>query len=161
MFWRILGIVVGALILWFGLKVVVSFFKNRKAILSRFRKQREEHERKKSKIPAYYYVCPFDSTYSGEMQFLGKVYSLVNILHDEIDALKGQPIIGERLQCPRCMRVFGWHQLKKIKTTQISGKIEVKDLPISIVKELRIAGKQGAKAGRILRKIVKAKMEEE
>ena len=65
--------------------------------------------------PTYYYICPFDGTYSGEMQFRGKIYGLASILFDEIDALKGSPLIGERLQCPKCKRIFGWHQLKEMR----------------------------------------------
>ena len=72
-------------------------------------------EEAKMGLKAFYYVCPFDGTYSGEMQYCGKVYGLMNILSDEIDTLKGQPIVGERLQCPKCKRVFGWHQLKKVR----------------------------------------------
>jgi len=69
---------------------------------------------KKNKPPTYYYVCPFDGTYSGEMQYCGKV-KLTHLTFDEIEVLKGSPTIGERLQCPKCKRVFGWHQLKQMK----------------------------------------------
>ncbi len=61
-----------------------------------------------------YYVCPFDGTHSGEMQYCGKI-NLFHTTYDERDALNGTPIIRERLQCPKCQRVFGWHQLKKIE----------------------------------------------
>ncbi len=64
--------------------------------------------------PTYYYVCPFDETYSGKMQFCGKV-DLAQITYDEISVLAGSPTLGERLQCPKCKRVLGWHQLKKVK----------------------------------------------
>ena len=68
----------------------------------------------KIKPTTTYYVCPFDGTYSGEMQYLGKV-NIDHLTFDEIDALKGEPIICERVQCPKCQRVFGWHQLKKVE----------------------------------------------
>ena len=60
------------------------------------------------------YVCPKDGTSSAEMQYLGKI-SFVHITFDEREVLDGDPVIGERLQCPRCQGVFGWHQLKKIE----------------------------------------------
>ena len=81
--------------------------KNRKGIAMKEQKTME------NKIPTYYYVCPFDGTYSGEMQYCGKVTGLTQITFDEINALAGSPILGERLQCPKCKRIFGWHQLKK------------------------------------------------
>lgn len=68
----------------------------------------------KTELKAFYYVCPFDGTYSGEMQYCGKV-KITLLTFDEAEALQGQPTIGERLQCPKCKRVFGWHQLKKVR----------------------------------------------
>lgn len=60
----------------------------------------------------YRYSCPFDGTYSGQMQYCGKV-KLTNITFDEMEASPGSPTMGERLQCPKCKRVFGWYQLKR------------------------------------------------
>jgi len=68
----------------------------------------------KKKTELSYYVCPYDGTYSGEMELVEKV-KLSQIGIREKEALKGfPPIDGERLQCPKCGRIFGWHQLKEV-----------------------------------------------
>lgn len=61
-----------------------------------------------------FYVCPFDKTYSEEMEYLGKI-APIHVTFDERKTLNDSPIIGERLKCPKCQNVFGWHQLEKVK----------------------------------------------
>lgn len=58
-----------------------------------------------------YYVCPKDRTYSGEMPLVKKETKLSLL---EIRKVADH-IIGERLKCPLCNQVYGWHELKKIE----------------------------------------------
>lgn len=59
------------------------------------------------------YHCPKDGTYSGEMKLVRteNTYTI-----DEFYQLKRKALVqlvGERLKCPKCKRVYGWHQLEK------------------------------------------------
>lgn len=62
---------------------------------------------------AFYYVCPKCGIYSGEMDLvrINKTYTV-----DELYKLEGNTqLAGERLQCPKCKKVYGWHQLKRLQ----------------------------------------------
>lgn len=62
----------------------------------------------------FYYVCPLDETYSGEMKLVrkNKMIHISEILSLSRKRLPSE-LNGERLQCPKCKEVFGWHQLSK------------------------------------------------
>ncbi len=67
-------------------------------------------------MKTYIYVCPKCSTYSGVMKLvrINKTYTV-----DEMLILKHRGIprelLGERLKCPKCKKVYGWHQLRRIQ----------------------------------------------
>lgn len=72
----------------------------------------------KKEIKTSYFVCPFDGTPSKNMKLCWRIEK-DQITFREREALEGYPpIAGERLQCPKCGRIFGWHQLKKVKENE-------------------------------------------
>lgn len=80
----------------------------------------------------FIYVCPVDKTYSGRMDLIrvNKTYTV-----DELCKLQGNKhLAGERLRCPECKKIYGWHQLEKVKLS--------KDLLIVSLGELRSRGQR-------------------
>ena len=64
---------------------------------------------------SYVFVCPKDDAPSSDMKLIrvNKTYTV-----DEMLILKRvvipEELAGERLQCPECKKIYGWHQLKGI-----------------------------------------------
>ena len=66
----------------------------------------------------FYYVCPLDGMYSGEMRLVRKnrMIDIAEILHLNRNGVPVE-LNGERLKCPKCKNTHGWHQLEKKRRT--------------------------------------------
>lgn len=64
---------------------------------------------------AFYYVCPKCGIYSGEMDLVRINKTSVDYERIQLRNLGIEQLSGERLQCPKCKKVYGWHQLKRLR----------------------------------------------
>ena len=64
----------------------------------------------------FYYACPLDNIYSGEMKLIrtNKTITIFELFEIKQRGLPKE-LEGKRLRCPKCKKTYGWHQLKKVR----------------------------------------------